>query len=233
MTETQNPNYSDEPDKILPVNDDEQYKSSTGDLLKSLGVVKPKQTLEQQFQSEYGGYELEHSYHMRAKKLIDGFRESPAVIYYPGSNIDISFTKLFPTSRVVHTDTEDNAIMKLQEAQYEAYAADMHEFVPSEFADVVVIFNAGYMTQEELEKVTKPGSIVVVNNYHNAATFMRDECPDFSLVGSIMKDNPTTIVRDFDVAELGVLPKQGEIVWPSHSETIFAFQRQETSSPED
>lgn len=173
----------------------------------------------------YGDYESPTGYHQRAKKLIERLGVSPGVIYYPGSNLDVGFTKLFPASRVIHVDLDQDVVDEMAAAGYEAKVADMKSFIPDEPADVVVVFNAGYIEQDQLKRVLKPNGLVIVNNYHRAATFMRDSCPDFSLQGVVMQ-NSSDIVdpSDFDVAELGQLPKDGEIIWPAHSETIFAFR---------
>lgn len=169
--------------------------------------------------------EDEGGYINRAKTLITELGPTPDVIYYPGSNIDLSFTKVFPDARVIHVDKEEMVIDKMKRGGYEAYIADMNEFVPDDLADVVVIFNAGYIEQEQLNKVTKPNGLVVVNNYHLAATFMQNKTPDFSLAGAVLSKEPNRVIKNFNTEELGKMPKGDEVSWPPHSETIFAFQK--------
>lgn len=179
------------------------------------------------FEKEYSGHSEPTNYGLKASKLIDNFFGTPSTIYYPGSYYDLSFTKLYPEARVIHVDIESEPVEAMRRSGYEAYKADRDEFVPDDPADIVVIFNAGYAAEEHLKKVTKPGSLVIVNDWHHAATFMNESCPDFSLVGVVGNNNPEKIIEDFDTSKLGRMPGQDEGLDISpYSDIIFAFQRQ-------
>ncbi len=60
----------------------------------------------------------------------------------------------------------------------------MHTFhLPDEqTADLVLILNAGYMSEPELKAVTHPGSIVAVNEWHGAASYIKEHCPGFEFM---------------------------------------------------
>jgi butyrate kinase len=58
---------------------------------------------------------------------------------------------------------------------------DMHtyELPDGSLADVVMILNAGYLTEEELDKVVAYGGLVLINDWHDAATYMQGSCPSY------------------------------------------------------
>lgn len=164
-------------------------------------------------------------YTERAARILGALGCEPKVIYYPGSNLDVSWTRQYPNADVFHVDTDDGAMNDLRSAGYNAVTADMHYYVPPKQADVVCIFNAGYMSNDQLRKVTAPEAVVVVNNYHKAGIYMRDFCVDFKFAAAIEQGTDGKVQTDFDLAQLGVLPARDEIVWPAHSETILAFRK--------
>jgi hypothetical protein len=181
--------------------------------------------IEEQFIGSYRNFEAKDSFTQRAARLIEDSGVNPQVIYYPGCNVDLSFAKLFPKSRVIHADIDDKVMKKMTEGGYEAHTADMNEYIPDQPADVVVIFDAGYIPQEHLEKIMNPQGIVLVNNWHWAATYMRDNAPDFALNGVVEGGDPEKIIKDFSIQELGKMPEPDEIRFAPHSNDIFAFMR--------
>ncbi len=215
-----------------------QWSSSTPEdsarVVKVLELLRAKnertvKDIEELYAADYGNGEsadIPGGYHQRADLLIDRFRPQPAVIYHPGSHLDLGVAKRHPHTRVMHVDKEQWVIDLMQQGGYEAHAADHNQFIPDTAADVTILFNAGRIPNDQLLKVTQHDGLVVVNNYHYAATYMALYCPDFKLVGAIEPDDPLTILSDFDMSRLGVIPAPNEIVWPAYADTIFAFQRQ-------
>lgn len=169
------------------------------------------------------------SYFTAAKALLNYLGAVPQTIYYPGSNVDLSAAKAFSHSRVIHVDLDSWSIDKLKAGGYEAYLDDRDEFIPDTQADVVILFNAGYIADEQLKKITAARGIVLANNYHRAASFMLANCPSFELTAAAQADlNPEHVIEDFDASQLEAMPSSDDYDWPAHSETIFAFRRIQT-----
>lgn len=196
--------------------------------------TRAPEDIEEMYLMEYGdsaSAENLGGYHQRGDLLVAAFRPQPAVIYHPGCRGDLSAAKRNPHARVIHLDQEDSYMRTMTDGGYEAYTGDHNLFIPEVLADVVILFNAGVIPNDQLKKVTKADALVVVNNYHLAATFMAQHCPDFELVGAVQGNEPQTVVRDINIAKLGTMPTPDEeLSWPPHSETIFAFQRHDKTA---
>ena len=104
-------------------------------------------------------------------------------------------------------------VRDLQKVGLEAYEGDMATFrLPDDIkADVVFIKNAGFMTQEQLDEVVADEGLVVVNNWHGAADYMSESCPDYSLI-----DAGVSGASGFNV--YGVAPLDD-------TNTLYGFQR--------
>lgn len=172
---------------------------------------------------------LEHksdrkSFPQMTTELVTHVGVIPQVVYYPGSSNDHTIADAFIAegARVINADINEESVAELKNLGYEAYTADMHTFELDEKANVVVIFNAGYMTQAELEKVATPEALIIVNNYYNAASFMYKECPDFQLIAAHTNAEIVTDTR-LEMPHDDQLTKDS--IWFS-ADTIFAFQRQ-------
>lgn len=123
----------------------------------------------------------------------------PTVAYNPGSGEHVTLARAFPGSRVIFTDSSgyvEHAFvqhnMNHPDARYEFYQADMHDFrLPDELrADITLILNAGYLTEDELNAVTTLDGLVIVNDWHDAAQYMQQRCPSYTLQARLAMDQP-------------------------------------------
>jgi hypothetical protein len=123
----------------------------------------------------------------------------PTVAYNPGSGEHVTLARAFPGSRVIFADVSgyiEHAFVqhgiKYPAERYEFYRADMHDFrLPSGLrADITLILNAGYMTEDELNSITTLDGLVIVNDWHDAAQYMQQRCPGYPLRTRITMDQP-------------------------------------------
>ena len=129
-----------------------------------------------------------------AEAIRDTLDHSPEILYNPGSGMHVSLAKVFEGSRTIFSDVDgdvEHAFIQHNLDQpddaFEFYRADMHSFkLPDGIAaDVTLILNAGYMTEEELNDVVAENGIVIVNDWHSAATYMSENCPSYKLVKKV------------------------------------------------
>lgn len=132
------------------------------------------------------------------------------VAYNPGCGESVSLVSVLPEARTILVDESgDVQHVYIQhnidnpDRPYEFYRDDMHSFtLPDGIkADLTLILNATYMTQGELNNVVAPGGIVVINDWHSGATFMKAHCPDYQLLGSVDMGDP-------DVNDLYIFKRQ-------------------------
>lgn len=120
--------------------------------------------------------------------------EPPRVIYNPGCGEHVSVATTFPDARTIFVDPDGNVEHRFLERQtapendiaFEFYRDDMHTFIlPDNLkADLLLLLNAEQtMTQEELNNVMQVGGVVAANNWHGAANYIADECPNYQLTG--------------------------------------------------
>lgn len=139
---------------------------------------------------------------------LEFFGNKPILAYNPGSGRHVSVAEALPEgSRTIFVDDDGDIEHQFIERKanggkgYEFYRADMEKFeLPDQLlADLVVIYNAGYLNETALDKVTKPGGLVVVNNYHKAADYMLEKCPGYNVqkVFNIDNDNETLNLHVF------------------------------------
>ena len=102
---------------------------------------------------------------------------------------------------------------------FELYEEDMHEFVLPDGlkADITMILNAGHMTEAELDRVVADSGIVIINNWHNGANYMLENCPGYRLVEDI-----TSGTRVYTAALAG----------SDDANMLFVFQKTERASEE-
>lgn len=112
----------------------------------------------------------------------------PLILYNPGCGQHVSLATTFPDTRTILVDESGDVEHEyLQhnidepDRMFEFYRANMHDFILPDnvLADVTLIFNAGYMTEAELDKVVADNGIVIVNEWHKAASYMWDNCPSY------------------------------------------------------
>lgn len=137
----------------------------------------------------------------------------PAVAYNPGSGEHVTLARAFPGSRVIFADVSgyvETAFIEHNrrhpEEHYEFYRADMHDFrLPEDVrADITLLLNAGYMTEDELDRVTALDGLVIVNDWHGTAQYMLERCPSYNLRTHIAMDQPENDLyvfrRQLDIA---------------------------------
>lgn len=148
------------------------------DILKRGGVLKGY--LEGQFPNE------DVEFKKQLVEIAAANSIEPKVLYNPGSNRHVSLATAFPEARTIFADTDAEAMHEVAREGFETYQADMHSFTLPDglLADMVLILNAGFMTEQELDHVTKPDALVIVNNWHGAHDFMQRQCPGYHLVGA-------------------------------------------------
>jgi hypothetical protein len=133
------------------------------------------------------------------KKAIEaGLKDTPNVIYNPGSGTHVSIATLYENTRTIFTDKDgevEHAFIQhnidYPENPFEFYRADMHRFELPEglSADVTLIFNATYMTSDELDKVVAQEGIVLINDWHGGATYMLENCPNYQFIARVEYNN--------------------------------------------
>lgn len=126
--------------------------------------------------------------------VTDTLGYEPKTLYYPGSGEHVTLASAFPNARTIFSDTDgevEHAFLQHNidnpDSTLEFHRADMHGFkLPDELkADVTLILNAGYMSQDELDIVTAPRGIVIVNDWHDAYKYMQTYCPGYELVKQV------------------------------------------------
>lgn len=150
------------------------------ELLKHDGVLPPELT---------GMYEYDDRHFRTALQDIAASLgiSNPNVVYNPGCGTHATLATAFPEARAIFIDKDKEAMHWMHRGGFEAYTADMHEYkLPDGLtADIVLILNAGHMTEDELREVLSEKGIVIVNDWHGAASYMRTECPGFELQENI------------------------------------------------
>jgi hypothetical protein len=118
----------------------------------------------------------------------------PLILYNPGSGEHLALAHAFPQARTIFVDgSGDVEHVFIQhnidhpDTPYEFYRANMHAFrLPDNLkADVTLILNAGYMTQGELTNVVLKGGLVIVNNWHGAASYMQENCDGYDMIKKV------------------------------------------------
>lgn len=134
--------------------------------------------------------------------------DRPLVAYNPGCGTHVSMAEVLPEGSraifvdsdgdVVHTFAQRNANTE-DKPRYEVYQDEMEHFrLPDNLrADLVLIYNAGHMTPESLDEIVKPGGIVVVNEWHGAASYMREHCPNYQHAGMVEAEDSTLDLHVF------------------------------------
>lgn len=130
--------------------------------------------------------------------VADSLSAKPKILYNPGSGTHVSLAELCADCRTIFTDINGDVHHAFvqhnidnPDNEYEFFREDMHDFVlpDGELADVTLIFNAGYMTQSELNRIVSDGGIVIVNDWHGAATYMSANCPNYEQVKMVRYKN--------------------------------------------
>jgi hypothetical protein len=106
---------------------------------------------------------------LQYRAFADRFDVSPDVVQYPGSGHDVSPSDGFPQSRVRYIDVDAAAMADLEQAGYEAVAADAVGYEASECADVIVFRNAGLAEEPIVHRNLRPGGWVLANNHLESA----------------------------------------------------------------
>lgn len=180
QTEITDPNsgevtFKGSPEEIAGYYNGRAAADKAVELLKRSGVVTP---------------ELEGMYEHQDKEFRTALQDIamsldvvPEVVYNPGCDRHVTLATAFPKARSIFVDTDVDAVHDVSSGGFEAHVADMHTYkLPDGIkADIVLILNAGHMTEEELKKVTADGGLVIVNDWHGAASYMKGECPNFEL----------------------------------------------------
>lgn len=111
--------------------------------------------------------------------------------YNPGCGQSVALVSILPKARTIlvdqsndvqHTYVQHN--IDHPDRSYEFYRDNMHSFtLPDGLkADLTLILNAGYMTQEELNNVVASSGIVIINDWHGGSTFIKTNCPNYQLL---------------------------------------------------
>jgi len=163
-----------------------EQASGAVELLRRAGVILPN--LEGFHETQ--DLEFKESLHDITRSL----KIEPSVVYNPGCGSHVSLATAFPDARAIFTDNfvnnDPNIADELKLNGFELYKEDMHEFIlPDDLkADITLILNAGHMTETELDRVVADNGIVLINNWHNGANFMIENCPGYELVEGIVSN---------------------------------------------
>lgn len=85
--------------------------------------------------------------------VVERFGIEQPTIYYPGSYSDKSLAQTI-NGRVIHVDQSDLPVGEMQQAGFEAYEADAHDWVPPVPVDIVFLANpSGIDADRVLKKV--------------------------------------------------------------------------------
>jgi hypothetical protein len=119
----------------------------------------------------------------------------PKVVYNPGCGSHVSLARAFPGARAIFVDNFSNNDTKIAEELiqngFELYVEDMQQFLLPEGlkADVTLILNAGYLPEEQLDKVVAGDGIVIINDWHGGATYMIENCRGYELVRGLQSEH--------------------------------------------
>lgn len=146
----------------------------------------------------------------RIKSIISEFvgNDEPIVAYNPGSGTHVSMVEALPQgSRAIFLDHDGEVAHKFVQRNndgsgrepYEFYLTEMNNFELPEgiMADMVLIYNAGHLDQESLDKVTKVGGVVIVNEWHGVASYMKDSCPNYEPLSVVEAEDETLDLHVF------------------------------------
>lgn len=123
-----------------------------------------------------------------------------ANIVYPGSSAHVGVARVFGKENVVHVDPDEIAVRTLTSADYAAVKSTIEEYKPVEPADVMVALNSyGSITADVLERLVKPGGIVIANNYTHWAhelSKLPNVTLESALLPSYMDENASYVEGD-------------------------------------
>ena len=129
--------------------------------------------------------------------IRDALDLKPSIVYHPCGAYDCSPSAVFPDSRVVYVDTDEESMAALQEAGYETHTADATEFDPGP-VDLLILLNPAISSSGPASHVGEKG-FVITNDYHsNASELYRN--PNFDLRGFLREDNDGEYIFDKESA---------------------------------
>lgn len=195
--------YSGTPEEVVGYYRGRAAADKAVELLRKGGIIPAK--LE-------GMYEYQdQDFRTALQDIASSLGVVPSVVYNPGCSRHVTLATAFPEARSIFADTDIEAMHDVASGNFEAHTADMHTYeLPDGLkADVVLILNASYMTDDELRKVTADGGLVIVNDHHDAAMYMQGECPNFELQAGIS-------------SKLNVHASDGD---RNNKETLYVFRR--------
>lgn len=109
-----------------------------------------------------------------------------ATVIYPGSSVHVGVARVFGKENVVHVDPDEIAARSLSGADYMAVESTIEEYIPEEPVDVMVALNSyGKITDTILERLLKPGGLVIANNYTHWAHDL-SEMPGVTLESAVL-----------------------------------------------
>lgn len=136
------------------------------------------------------------------------FNPYKRVVYHPCGAYDCSPSVVFPNSRVVYAELNEQAVKALQIEGFEAHHVSALEYDPSA-VDVLIMLNPQISPAIPASYVIEGGH-VVSNDYHGTASELI-KYPDFQLRGLIRvtkdsgliydDDNPEDYWKEFDSEE--------------------------------
>lgn len=197
------------------------YEQGRAQADQAIALLKRGGVLSGELQGQFEHEDIE--FKKQLQDIVAANNMQPQVVYNPGSGRHASLATAFPEAHTIFTDTDADAMHDMTGQGFEAYEADMHDFVLPDGlkADLVLILNAGYMTEEELDRVTNPDGLVVVNDWHDASSFMQRECPGYDLVGA---EDELGYVTDLSTI-------QSER-FANNTNALYVFKRNDSTKPD-
>ncbi len=115
------------------------------------------------------------------------------VVYHPCGADDISPSPVFPKSRVVYADIDENSMAAVRRAGLEGHTASALEFDPGD-VDILIMLNPAISPDFPSSRVVE-GGYALVNDYHGTATELRQNSK-YDLTAIIRKNADQSLVFD-------------------------------------
>jgi hypothetical protein len=132
-------------------------------------------------------------------QLFDKMVNPPKdVVYHPCGSDDVSPSVVFPNSRVIYVELDEQAVNALQKGGFEAHHASALEYDPGD-VDILIMLNPAISPEAPAVHV-REGGYVVCNDYHATATTLRKNS-DFQLKGLIRMTKDKGLTYDTDHPE--------------------------------
>ncbi|MFH1088939.1 MAG: hypothetical protein V1716_00745 [Candidatus Uhrbacteria bacterium] len=120
------------------------------------------------------------------------------IVYHPCGSNDISPSVVFPDSRVIYVDIDENAVEALKKSGVEAHVASALDFNPGN-VDVLILLNPTISPDAPASHVVQ-GGFILGNDYHNTATNLRGN-GQYQLRGIIRKSSDRKLIFDTENTE--------------------------------